>query len=153
MDVSVRDYMSECMSVNGSFSIARDLFGYIHHDDTQTYPTPFLAIKAQIELGKRESVNISVALVGHETDFSGVVTRAQVRKIQFALQVMRNIYSQQNFGVRKIYWGYIPMAEVGGYANIRDSSEANDLTDDWNGDNDGIDVFFTHCTSLELSCR
>lgn len=141
MDVSVRDYMSGCMSRNGTFSVARDLFGYIYHDNAQTYEAP-LSIKSQIELGKRRSVNVSIINVGHENDFSGVVTRAQMRRIQFAIQVMRNIYAQQNLGVRKIYWSHIRMSQVGGYANIANVSEANDLTDDWSASNDGVDVFF-----------
>ena len=141
MDVSVRDYMSGCLSQNGSFSIVKDLFGYRFHDSAQTYEAP-LSVKDQIELGKKRSVNISAILVGHEPDFSGTVTRAQVRRIQFSIQVMRNIFGTRDLGIRKIYWSWITMANVGSYANITNRAEAEDLTDDWNGGNDGIDCFF-----------
>lgn len=141
MDVSVSAYMSDCLGVNGSFSVMKDLFGYQYHDSDQTHEGP-ISLKEQIRLGRKKSVNISVVLVAHENDFSGDITRAQVRRIQYSLQVMRNIFGQVDLGIRKIYWRRIPMSQVGGYSNISNRSEAEDLTDDFSSSNDGIDVFF-----------
>ena len=54
---------------------------------------------------------------------------------------MRELYGQVGLGVRKLYWQYIPAADATGYAVV-DSSEATELTEEWSGDNDGIDVFW-----------
>ena len=72
-----------------------------------------------------------IILVSHENDFSGVVTRDQVTKAQYAIQIARDIYAQRNLGIRTIRWQRIPVADAGGYANIADRGEAEDLTDDW----------------------
>ena len=65
----------------------------------------------------------------------------QVTKVQYAIQVIRDIYARAQLGVRRILWQRIPLADAGGYANISDRGEAEDLTDDWSGSGGGIDVF------------
>lgn len=141
MDESVAQYATSCLGLTPPYSIVKDVFGYQYHDAQQTYEAD-LSVLTQIRLGKQRSVNISPILVGHEDDFSGAVTMAQVRNIQGAIQIMRNIFGTQNLGIRKIYWRRIGMAQAGGYVNLTNRSEAEDLTDDWNASNDGMDVFF-----------
>jgi hypothetical protein len=91
---------------------------------------------------KGRAINICIFLVGHENDFSGVVTLAQVISVQAAMQTVRDLYAQVNLGVRRLFWRRISMADVGNYAIITDRPEAVDLTDDFSGPNDGIDVFY-----------
>lgn len=81
-------------------------------------------------------------LVGHEDDFSGAVSRDDVTKIQYAIQVARDLYAQAPLGIRRLSWQRIPMADAGGYVNISNGGEAEDLTDDWNGLGSGVDVFW-----------
>ncbi|OFZ10060.1 MAG: hypothetical protein A3D92_11880 [Bacteroidetes bacterium RIFCSPHIGHO2_02_FULL_44_7] len=138
---SVAEYATSCLGLTPPYSIVKDVFGYQYHDGQQTYETD-LSVLTQIRLGKQKSVNIAAILVGHEDDFSGAVSRTQVRNIQGAIQIMRNIYGTVNLGVRKIYWQRIGLAQAGGYVNIANRSEAEDLTDDWSSPTDGIDVFF-----------
>lgn len=131
------------LSLNGGFSIVRDFFGYRYYDSTQTFINP-LSLKRQMQLVKGKSIHLSVILVGLNANFGGssVVTRAQVINIQTAIQRTRELYGQAPLGIRKLYWSRISVADAGSYINIADGSEAEDLTDDWNGANDGIDVFF-----------
>ena len=49
------------------------------------------------------AINICIFLVGHENDFSGVVTLAQVIAVQQAMQTMRDLYGQVNLGVRTLF--------------------------------------------------
>ena len=91
---------------------------------------------------KGRSINICIFLVGHENDFSGVVTLANVISVQVAMQTVRDLYAQVNLGVRTLFWRRIGMADVGNYVIITDRPEAVDLTDDFSGPNDGIDVFY-----------
>lgn len=143
--VSLKSYAADCLGVTPPFSVLTDVFGNIFRDANGTVfggQTETLSIRRQIQLGKGRSTNFSIFLVGHENDFSGVVTLAQCIEVQFAIQVARDLYSQVNLGVRKIYWRRIGMDKVGNYAIITDKPEAIDLTDDFSGPNDGIDVFF-----------
>jgi len=154
--VSVRDVAENCMGVSGTISVNRDIYGYIFRDGTNrlfgglggndTFPATgqptARSLRAQLELAKGLSINVCVFLVNHENDFSGAVTIDDVTKIQYAIQVMRDIYAQAPLGVRKIYWRRIGTAEAGNYTVISDKPEAEDLADDFSGPNDGIDVFF-----------
>jgi len=140
---SLKSIASAAVSLNGGFSMVRDFFGYQYYDDTQTFIDP-LSLKRQLQLAKGRSIHLSVILVGKNQNFGGtsVVTRAQVVNIQTAIQRTRDLYEQAPLGIRKLYWSRISVSDAGGYINISDGSEAEDLTDDWNGDNDGIDTFF-----------
>jgi hypothetical protein len=143
--LSLKSYASKCLGVTAPFSVLTDVFGFIFRDSAGTVfggQAETLSLKKQIQLGQGKSTNFSIFLVGHENDFSGVVTLSQVIEVQFAIQVCRDLYSQVNLGVRTIFWRRIGMDKVGNYAIITDQNEAEDLTDDFSGPNDGIDVFF-----------
>lgn len=124
--------------------MVRDFFGYRFYDSAQTFVNP-LSLKQQLQLVKGKSIHLSVILVGLDNfSFGGssVVTRQQAQNIQAAIQRQREIYAQAPLGIRKLYWSRISVSDAGSYVNITDGSEAEDLTDDWNGGNDGIDTFF-----------
>lgn len=138
---SVAEYAAGCMGLTPPYSIVKDVFGYAFHDNAQSYETD-LSVFTQIQRGEGQAVNVCVILVGHADGFSGSVTNQQVRNIQQAIQTMRDIYSTVSLGVRKIYWRQITSGTDPQYVNITNRSEAEDLTDDWNSDTDGVDMFF-----------
>ncbi|HEX5039900.1 MAG TPA: hypothetical protein VFW95_07185 [Candidatus Limnocylindria bacterium] len=142
-DISVRATAASCLGVNPPFSVNSDVYGYIFRDNAGTVGiSADRSLLTQLQLMKGRAINICIFLVGHENDFSGVVTLAQAVSVQVALQTVRNLYGQVNLGVRKLFWRRISMADVGNYAIITDQPEAEDLTDDFSGPNDGIDVFY-----------
>jgi hypothetical protein len=112
------------------------VYGYIWGATTRD-----LTLGSHLSLIKGKAINLSLILVGHEPDFSGQWTSAETLAMQEAIDRMRELYGAVNLGVRKLYWAYIPVADTGGYAVV-DGAEATDLTNDWSGANDGIDVFF-----------
>jgi hypothetical protein len=136
MSISVRNTAVSCLGVTGTISVRLNVFGYW---------TPIrkrqLSVTNHLQLIKGTSINLSLILVGHELDFSGVFTRDDAIRMHTAIDITRQLYAQVGVGVRKLYWQYIPVAEAGGYTVV-DSSEATDLTEAYSGDNDGIDVFF-----------
>lgn len=135
-DLSVRNIAASCLGVSGDFSVRAGVYGYIWG--------PFdrdLSLKSHLTLIKGDAINLSLILVAHEPDFSGQWTQAETQSIQFAVDRMRELYGQVGLGVRKLYWSYIPVADANGYATV-DGDEATDLTNDWSGANDGIDVFW-----------
>jgi hypothetical protein len=138
---SLKDLAAQAIGITGSFSMINDFFGYQYYNDQQTFVNP-ISLKKQMKLIKGKSVHLSVILVGKNSSFSdSVVTIEQVRDLQAGIQHMRDIYDKAPLGIRKIYWSRISVSDAGSYINITDSSEAEDLTDDWNGSNDGIDTF------------
>ena len=142
-DLSVRATAASCLGVSPPFSVNTHLYGYIFRDASGTVGiTQPRSVKRQLELMKGRAINICIFLVGHENDFSGVVTLAQVVAVQQAMQTVRDLYDQVNLGVRTLFWRRIDMDDVGNYVIITDRPEAVDLTDDFSGPNDGIDVFY-----------
>jgi hypothetical protein len=140
---SLKSIALAATGLNNGFSLVKDFFGYRYYDGQQIFITP-LSVKKQIKLAKGRSIHLSIILVGYDGTFGGnsVVTRKQVRNMQTAIQRTRDLYAQAPLGIRKLYWSWIPLEDSGNYLDITDGDEAEDLTDDWHGDNDGIDVFF-----------
>lgn len=153
--LSVRGIARTCLGVTGNFSVNSHVFGYIFRDSdgsvfgtlgsNDTFPATGQAttrsLKRHLETISGRATDLVVILVGHENDFSGRVSLDDVTKAQYALQVARDIYAQVGLGVRRIVWQRIGVADAGGYVDIRDRDEAQDLTDDWSGPAGGIDVF------------
>jgi hypothetical protein len=143
--LSLKAVAAGCLGVTPPFSLNSDVYGYIFRDQNGTLfgGTPQVrSLRRQLELVKGKAIDICIFLVGHENDFSGVVTRAQVVAVQQAMQVVRDLYGQAPLGVRTLFWRRIGVAEAGNYTIITDKPEAIDLTDDFSGPNDGIDVFY-----------
>ena len=154
--ISLKQVAQSCLGISGGLSVNRDIYGYIFRDESNrlfgqlagsdtlpasNHPTR-RSLRAHLEMIQGLSINLSIFLVDHENDFSGAVSLDDVTKIQYAIQVTRDIYAQAPLGVRKLYWRRIGTAEAGNYTIITDGAEATDLTDDFSGPNDGIDVFW-----------
>lgn len=134
--LSVKSIAASCLGRTPPLSVRSDVFGYIWGPMDRT-----LSVKRHLELIRETAFNLSIFLVGHEPDFSGEFSPDEARRIQAAIDVMRELYAQVGLGVRTLYWRYIPTAEAGGYTVV-DAPEATDLTEAFSGPNDGIDVFF-----------
>lgn len=153
--LSVKQIAKNCLGLPGSFSVNSDLYGYVYRDsDGSLFGTlsgdtlPGLgqpttrSLKTHLKTISDRSVDLILILVGHENDFSGIVTLDDVTKIQYAVQVARDLYAQAPLGIRRLTWNLISPAAAGGYVNISNGSEAEDLTDDWNGVGSGVDIFW-----------
>jgi hypothetical protein len=139
--LSVKSIAGSCLDVDPPLSVREDVYGYIWGPMNRT-----LSLRTHLELITGTSHNLCIFLVAHEPDFSGQFTLANAQRMQAAVDVMRGLYSQVSIGVRKLFWRYIPTAEAGGYSVV-DAAEATDLTEDFSGPNDGIDVFFVTSVS------
>jgi len=153
--LSVKEIAKNCLGLTGQFSINSDLYGYIFRATDGSVFGPLngdtlpgsgkpttRSLKQHLQTITDKSVDLVVILVGHENDFSGAVSRDDVTKVQYAIQVARDLYAQALLGIRHLNWQRISLADAGGYVNIADGGEAEDLTDDWSGPGGGVDVFF-----------
>lgn len=154
--LSVREIAGDCLGVTGDISVNSHVYGYIFRDTdgsvfgtldgSDTLPgsgeATTRSLKRHLETISGSATDLVLILVGHENDFSGAVSRDDVTKVQYAVQVTRDLYAQVDLGVRRLNWQRISQADAGGYVDIADAAESEDLTDDWNGPDGGIDVFF-----------
>ncbi len=101
-----------------------------------------MPLTQQVVAMRGPAFNLSIIFVGHRPDFSGTFSTADATEVTFAVQRTREIYSQVGLGIRRLYWTYISEDDVGGYTAIANYAEAEDLTEDWSGTNDGLDLFF-----------
>lgn len=139
---SIRNTANSCLGVTSdTIHLREDVFGYPWGPMDRT-----LSVKNHLNLIKDTAFNLSVILVAHDPGFTGAFTNADTIRMQAAIDVMRELYAQVGLGVRKIYWQYIPTDQANGYSVVN-ASEATQLTEDWSGDNDGIDLFFVTTVS------
>jgi hypothetical protein len=156
--LSVRAIAEQHLDKTGDLSINSDVYGYIYRGDDGTMCGPLKShdvlpgsgtaaqpttrsLRRHLETLSAASVDLVMILVGHEPDFSGAVDRDDVTKTQYGLPVAGDLYAQVDFGIRKIVWWRIPMANVNGYVKLDGESKAEDLTHDHSGPPGGIDVF------------
>jgi hypothetical protein len=153
--LSVRKIAKDWFDLTGGISVNTHLYGYPYRDARArlfgalashdklpgTGEARTRSLKRHLQTVSGKCTDLVIILVAHESDFSGLVTREQLGQIQYAIQVARDIYAQVDFGIRKIRWTRIPVADAGSYAWISGRDEAADLTDDWSGAGGGIDVF------------
>jgi hypothetical protein len=156
MALSLRTVAQSCLGLTPPFSVNSDVYGYIFRGTDGSLFGPLVAsdilpgtntptersLTRHLQTISGRATDLVPIFVGHVNDFSGAFSLDDALKVQYAIQVMRDIYAQQNFGVRRLDWRHIPQADVGGYADILNRAEAEDLTDDWSGPPAGIDVFF-----------
>lgn len=138
--ISIREFARECLAVDRAhFTIGRQVLGYAHG-----IPNRRISILERIEPMMETAFNLSAILVGHERGYSGLISQQMAERSCHAIDVMREIYAQQNIGIKRIYWSHIPRQQVEDrdHVVINSGDEARDLADWWTVDNNGIDVFF-----------
>jgi len=156
--LSVRDIAAQHLARSGDLSINGDVFGYLHRDDdgllfgaldddavlpfvgTAAVPTK-RSLKRHLETVSGPSIDVVLFLVGHEPGFTGVVTPAQAAKMQYAVQVARDIWQQRDFGIRRLEWGTITPDQAGNRTDISSIFEALLLTIEFSGRPGAIDLF------------
>jgi hypothetical protein len=153
--LSVRDIGTHCLGLSGDMWVNTDLYGYIYRDTdgsvfgtldaTDTLPgsgaPTTRSLRRHLETVTGRAVDLVMFLVGHETDFSGAVSRDDVTKVQYGIQVARDLYAQVDLGIRRIIWRRVSVADAGGFIDIDGDGEAKDLTHAYSGPPDAVDVF------------
>ena len=157
--VNIRTVASSCLGVTGNISINRDLYGYrsrdangrlfgalVSNDILPATNTPTTrSLKAHLRQISGHSINVTIFMVGLDPIDStkSTIDVDDYTRVQYAIQVCRDIYAQAGLGVRKLYWRYITPDAAGTYVDIGSGAEATDLTDDFSGpEGDSIDLFF-----------
>jgi hypothetical protein len=152
--LSLKTIAKNRLGKTGPLSVNDDVFGYVYRNGGVFGPLagdilPGTGLPTGRALGRHleaisgKSIDLVLILVGYETDSTvSAVSPDDLTKIQYAVQVMRDLYAQAPLGIRFLNWQRISLADAEDYVDIEDHDEAEDLTDDWNGPDGGIDVFF-----------
>ena len=161
--VSLKQVARDCLGLSGRISVQHDIYGYIFRDGSgrlfgalQTASMPpervpdtlpgtgqptARSLRQHLESISGRSINLSIVMVGYD-DFSGDDTLDDLTKVQYAIQIARDLYVQAGLGIRRIFWDRISVVDAGDHTQITDKDHAEELTDAFSGDNDGIDVFW-----------
>jgi hypothetical protein len=107
------------------------------------------SLKRHLETISATAIDVVLFLVAHEPDFSGEVSVAQVTKLQFAVQVARDLYARVGLGIRRLEWGRIPVADARGFSVIDSVIGAWQLTFQFSGRPGAIDVFLVQTMGLK----
>src|SRR5215210_2260869 len=108
MALSLRDVGRRRLGLTGPFSVNRDIYGYIFTDtDGSSFGTlqpgdtlPGSGTARQRSLQRHlqtisgRAFDMVPIFVGHNNDFSGTFSRDDATKVQYAIQIARDIYAQ-----------------------------------------------------------
>ena len=115
--LSVRQITQTCLGKTGNLSVNSDVYGYVFRDTdgsvfgtltgTDTLPgtgqPTTRSLRRHLRTISGEATDLVLILVGHENDFSGSVSRDDVTKVQYSVQVARDLYAQVNVGIRRLH--------------------------------------------------
>ena len=142
--LSVKDTL-DCMGVDtsGQVSVLGDLFGFFQRrvpPDPVTTVTASVSVKDQLEAMTGRHVHLNMITVGFDT-LSASDQQDADDKVDYAVYRTRNIYAQVNLGVGRVEHYAIDADDSNGHDDLGSEGEADDLSDEFSIDNDGIDVF------------
>ena len=131
--LSVRQIAQNCLGKTGNLSVNSDVYGYIFRDaDGSVFGTlggkrhlagqrpaddPVAAPPPRDDLRRRDRPRAHPRRP-RERLLSGATDRDDVTKVQYAVQVTRDLYAQVDVGIRRLNWQRIPLADAGGYVDI-----------------------------------
>jgi hypothetical protein len=127
---SVRSIAS-CIGVTGTFSVARDFFGFLRGAPSD------VSVLTQVRRLKGRHVHMNFIRVG-----SDQFTAADLSEMDGALQFTRDTYATVSLGVGRIEHFVISTADADGAENIDNDDEAEELTNDWTVPNSALDIFW-----------
>jgi len=137
--------LMDCIGADtsGEFSVLRRFFGFIRNrvpTDPDTTVTAQVSMLQKMRDIQHQHIHVNVIRVGFDAIAAGSQDQA-LEKLDYAIYRMPNIYRQVNLGVGRVLHFFIDSADAEGGDDIGSEDEADELSDDWSVDNNGIDVF------------
>lgn len=138
--ISLRQTMSALgISTSGNVSVLGSLYGFLYQrvpDDPDPAVTSQLSLRDKLVGITGRYFNINVISVGWD-NFSG----DERRWIEYAIFRAHGILKAGGLGIGRIGRYHINAADARGRDDIGSDDEAEDLTQEWSVNNDGLDVF------------
>jgi hypothetical protein len=127
----------------GSVSLLFHLFGF-GRGRVPTDPEP--AVTASVSLLQKirgvqgEHIHLNVIRVGFDGIAAGDLDQAE-EKLDYAIYKIHNVYRPASLGIGRVAHWVITTGDADGADDLGSEDEADELSDDWSVDDDGIDVF------------
>jgi hypothetical protein len=147
---SIKEILT-CIGVDTSrdTSVLVDLFGFAR-GRVPTDPDPGVAAEVSVLQQLRgvqgQHIHLNVIRVGFDLIAAADADQAAER-LDYAIYRIRNIYRQVDLGVGRVEHFEITSADADGRDDLGSLEEADELSDDFTVDNNGIDVFVVRIIS------
>jgi hypothetical protein len=133
----------ECVGIDtsGSVSVLRQLFGFrrslVPTDGVATTINQVFMLQ-KIQGIQSKHIHMNVIRVGFDLLSDEDLG---LEKLDYAVFRIHEIYRQVNLGIGRVEHYFITADEADGADNLGSEDEADELSDDWSVDNNGIDAF------------
>lgn len=141
---SVRSILN-CVGVDtgGNVSVLFHMFGFARGrvpSDPDTSTTARVSVLRQIKDVQGRHLHLNAIRVGFDLIAAGSLDQAE-EKLDYAIYKIRNVYRQVSLGVGRVEHYVITSGEADGADDLGSEDEADELSDDWSVQNNGVDVF------------
>ena len=127
----------------GTRSVLGDLFGFFLRrvpTDPDTTVTASVSLMSRLQGLDGRHLHINVINVGFD-GLSAADQQTALERVDYGIYRTSNIYRPVNLGIGRVQHWVISVADAGGRDDLGSEDEADDLTDEWTVQNNGIDVF------------
>jgi reprolysin-like metallo-peptidase family M12B len=147
---SVRTLVA-CAGINASarVSLLFDYFGFARGtvpEDPDTSVTAQVSVLDQAAKVDGHHFHLNVIRVGFDTLSATDLADGQ-HKLDYSVYRARRIFAAQGLGVGRVQHFEISSTDANGRDDLGSETEADDLSDEWSVDNDGIDAFVVRTIS------
>jgi hypothetical protein len=132
-------------------SVLQHLFGFWRRRvPTDPVDTAQVSVLSQVRALQGRHIHLNVIAVGWWNELPANQQDTAREKVDYAIYRIRNIYSAVDLGVGRVNHYLIATADADGADDIGSGGEADELSDDWSVDNDGIDCFVVRTISADF---
>lgn len=137
--------IADCIGVDtgGTVSVLGHIFGFIRRrvpPDPDSGTTAEVSLLDHVRGLQGRHFNLNVIRVGFDT-LNDSDRDTGFEKLDYAVYRTRNIFDSENLGLGRVQHWFVTSSESDGKDDLGSEGEADDLSDDWSVDNDGIDAF------------
>ena len=138
---SIRN-LASCIGIDPNrISVLRNFLGF-RRSRMPSDPagvTVTVSLRRQVQRLKGKHFHLNVIAVG-SNNFSD----SEFERVDYMIYKMRNIYHPQSLGVGRVQHWNITVADADGLDAPTSKGQLEELTDQWEVDNNGIDLFIPH---------
>lgn len=136
------------MAPSGNISLLRNYFGFLRRRVPATQcsaDTGQVSLLTQTQRLRGKHIHLNIIRVGIDN-----FTATEIDKIDYSIYRAHKILNTRSLGVGRVKFYDVTAAQSGGKADIGSDDEAEDLTQDWSVDNNGLDVFMVDNISADF---
>lgn len=128
--------------MNEDHSVLRSFFGFRRaRVPTDPADDARVSMLAQMRSLQGRHVNLNIIMVGWVDELTSTQVDLGREKIDYAIFKTQNIFRTINLGVGRVNYYKITAADADGFDDLGSSDEADQLSDEYSVNNNGVDCF------------